>query len=522
MTFDPTAGPALPKPLRRLCLVLGDQLDATSALFDGFDPALDALLMTEAAEEATYIAQHKKRLVLFFSAMRHFAEAQREAGRAVLYHRLDESDAPETLAEALARAVTDHQPERIEIVQPGDHRVLTALKGQAHTLGHRLDVLDDRHFLTQPADFQALAEGRKRFILEDFYRAQRKRTGWLMEGEAPVGGAWNFDKENRKPFGKEGPGLVPQRQSFPPDAITDEVIAMVGARFGNAPGSLDGFDEPVTADAATRALADFIDHRLPAYGDYQDAIATGHVTLYHARISAVMNLKLLHPRSACEAALDAFAEGRAPLNAVEGFVRQILGWREFVRGVYWTLMPEYAARNSLEAEAEVPGFFWTAETEMACLRDALGGLVATGYAHHIQRLMVMGLFLLLYRAHPYKVHEWHMSMYLDAIDWVSLPNVLGMSQHGDGGVVGTKPYTASGAYIDRMSDCCRGCRFDPKQASGEKACPFTALYWDFLAEHRERLRGNQRMAMQLRNLVRKEDELPAIRKVADGIRQSLG
>ena len=511
---------SIPTKLRRLCIVCGDQLDTASSLFDGFDPARDALLMTEAMEEAAYVPQHKKRLVLFFAAMRHFAAEQAALGRPVLYHSLDDNDPPQSLPEAMTRAVAQHAPEEVRVVLPGDHRVLTALQAAAERCGAPLTVLEDRHFLTQPADFAALREGRKRFILEDFYRAQRKRTGWLMDDAgAPVGGAWNFDKDNRKSFGAKGPGLIPPRASFPPDEVTQAVIRMVAVRFPDAPGKLDGFDEPVTAADAETALADFIAHRLPQFGDYQDAIALGHVTLYHSRLSAAMNLKLLSPQRACEAALTAWEEGRAPLNAVEGFIRQILGWREFTRGVYWTLMPEYAARNHLGADLDVPAFFWTGETEMACLADGLGGLVETGYAHHIQRLMVMGLFLMLYGANPYKTHEWHLSMYLDAIDWVSLPNMLGMSQHADGGVVGTKPYTASGAYIDRMSDACRQCRFNPKQAVGGDACPFTTLYWDFLARHQGKFRKNQRMAMQMRNLDRKDaDELREVRRQAEQIR----
>ena len=514
--------PALPPKLRRLCLVCGDQLDAASAVFEGFDPARDGLLMTEAAEEAAYVPQHKKRLVLFFSAMRHFAAAQAALGRPVIYHRLDEDGAPQSLPEALTRAVAQYAPEEVRVALPGDHRVLTALQDAAGRVGACFTVLEDRHFLTQPADFAALREGRKRFILEDFYRAQRKRTGWLMDDAgAPVGGAWNFDKDNRKSFGANGPGLTPPRASFPPDEITQAVIRMVANRFSDAPGKLDGFDEPVTAEDAEAALADFINHRLIHFGDFQDAMAAGHLTLYHSRLSAVMNLKLLSPQRACEAALTAWEDGRAPLNAVEGFIRQILGWREFVRGVYWTLMPEYAARNYLEADLELPAFFWTGETGMACLADGLGGLVETGYAHHIQRLMVMGLFLMLYGADPYKTHHWHMAMYLDAIDWVSLPNMLGMSQHADGGVVGTKPYTASGAYIDRMSDYCGRCRYNPKQSTGEQACPFTTLYWDFLARHQDRFRKNQRMAMQLRNLGRKDaSDVADIRRKADEIRRT--
>lgn len=505
-------------PIRRLVIVLGDQLDAEAAALDGFDPARDALLITEAVDEATYLRQHKKKLVLFFAAMRRFAEAQRGLGRTVIYRRLDDEGAPETLAESLRRAVAESEPEEIVVTHPGDFRVLEALRAAAPSLR----VAEDRHFLSTPQDWATLRSGRKRFILEDFYREMRRRTGWLMAGDGPVGGAWNFDKENRKSFGPDGPGLIPDRPAPPDDPVVREVSRMVETRFPNAPGSTAGFAEPVDRAEALRHLDDFIVHRLPGFGDHQDAIAVGRSTLWHSRLSTALNLKLLSPREVCEAALAAYAEGRAPLNAVEGFVRQILGWREFSRGVYWTLMPQYAERNALEARAPIPGFFWTGETDMACLADALGHLVREGYAHHIQRLMVMGLFLMLWGADPRRAHDWHMEMYLDAIDWVSLPNMLGMSQHADGGVMGTKPYAASGAYIDRMSDCCRGCRYDPKQATGPKACPFTTLYWDFLARHETRFRSNIRMKMQLVNLGRKSpDDRLAVARHAEALRERL-
>jgi len=505
--------------LRRLVVICGDQLDADSAALDGFDPARDAILMTEAQEEAAYLRQHKKKLVLFFAAMRHFAGAQRAEGRTVLYRRLDDDGAPQTLADSLRAAIAEHKPQEVVLARPGDWRVLQALTGAAPDLR----LVEERHFLTSPDDWAALKGDRKRFIMEDFYRAMRRRTGWLMdEAGAPLGGAWNFDKDNRKSFGRDGPGLVPRRPHDAPDAVTLEVMRMVEARFPDAPGSTQGFAEPVTRRAALAHLRAFIDDRLPQFGDHQDAIAMGQATLWHARLSASLNLKLLNPREVCEAALAAYAQGRAPLNAVEGFVRQILGWREFTRGVYWTLMPDYADRNTLEAEAEIPAFFWTAETDMACLRDALGQLLREGYAHHIQRLMVLGLFLMLWGANPRRTHDWHMEMYLDAIDWVSLPNMLGMSQHADGGVMGTKPYCASGAYIDRMSDCCASCRYDPKLSTGPKACPFTTLYWDFLSRHRARFQPNMRMKMQLANLSRKpEEEVAAIARAADGLRGRL-
>ena len=504
--------------LRRLVVVCGDQLDHQSAVFDDFDPERDAILMTEASEEACYIRQHKKKLVLFFAAMRHFADEQRRQGRTVIYRRLDDEGAPQTLADSLRTAIDTHAPQRVVMVRPGDWRVRAALQDTAE-----IEEVEDRHFLSSPQDWLDLRSKRKRFILEDFYRAMRRRTGWLMQGDEPVGGAWNFDKDNRKRFGRDGPGLTPSRPHSAPDAQTQTVIRMVDAHFHDAYGSTQGFAEPVTRRAALAHLRAFIDDRLPHFGDYQDAMAAGHITLWHSRLSAAMNLKLISPAEVCTAAIDAYHEGHAPLNAVEGFVRQILGWREFARGLYWSLMPGYAARNALDAQADIPGLFWTGDTDMACLRDGMAGLLREGYAHHIQRLMVMGLFLMLWGARPRDAHDWHMALYLDAIDWVSLPNMLGMSQHGDGAVMGTKPYCASGAYIDRMSDYCQGCRYDPRQATGEKACPFTTLYWDFLRRHRQRFQGNMRMKMQLSNLNRKDDaEIKAITQAADTLRTRLG
>jgi deoxyribodipyrimidine photolyase-related protein len=450
--------------------------------------------------------------------MRHFADEQREAGRTVIYRRLDEDGAPRTLADSLRAAMDDHAPERVVMVRPGDWRVRDALRAAVE-----IEEVEDRHFLTAPQDWRDIRGNRKRFILEDFYREMRRRTGWLMDdaGE-PVGGAWNFDKDNRKSFGREGPGLTPRRPESQPDDVTQEVIRLVERRFPEAPGTAQGFDEPVTRRSALAHLRAFVQDRLPQFGDWQDAMAEGRRTLWHSRLSTSLNLKLLNPHEVCEAAIEAYHAGHAPLNAVEGFVRQILGWREFTRGVYWTLMPDYAERNALGAEHGLPSLFWTGETDMACLRDGMQGLLREGYAHHIQRLMVMGLFLMLWGARPKAAQDWHMGLYLDSIDWVSLPNMLGMSQHADGAVMGTKPYCASGAYIDRMSDHCRGCRYDPKQATGDKACPFTTLYWDFLRRHRERFQSNMRMKMQLSNLKRKDpSELGGIARAADALRARL-
>ena len=506
---------ATPERLRRLVVVCGDQLDIDSTAFDGFDPERDAVLMTEAHEEATYVWQHKRRLVFFFAAMRAFRDALEARRIPVIYKALDDVNPACTLAAGLKAAVEEFSPHEIILARPGDYRVLTDLEAAAREVQTPLRLIEEAHFLIGLRAFNALREGRKRFILEDFYRHMRRQTGYLMADGKPIGGAWNFDKDNRQTFGKDGPGLLPRRKTFPPTDRTQAVIDMVAERFPDAPGSLDNFDEPVTRQDALLALEDFIRNRLPEFGRYQDAMWEGDSTLYHARISTVMNVKLLNPREVCDAAIEAFEQECAPLNAVEGFVRQIIGWREFTRGIYWAEMPGYAEMNALAANNDVPDFFWTGETDMACLRDVLGKLLRTGYAHHIERLMLMGLYLQLHGTNPYQAHIWHMALYLDAVDWVSLPNMLGMSQHGDDGIVGTKPYCASGAYIGRMGHYCSGCRYDPKESFGENACPFTTLYWDFLARHRSKFATNRRMAFQMKNLSCKDsDTLRIIRKRA--------
>jgi deoxyribodipyrimidine photolyase-related protein len=350
----------------------------------------------------------------------------------------------------------------------------------------------------------------------------RRKTGVLVEDGRPLGGKWNYDVENRESFGTTGPGGLPLPPSFSPDALTREVIRLVARRFDSHPGGLDAFDWPVTREQAQQSLDDFVTSRLPSFGRCQDAMWTDEPFLYHSLLSSAMNLKLLHPREAIDSAVDAFRSGKAPLSAVEGFVRQILGWREYVRGIYWRYMPEYADRNHLSADLPLPRFYWTGDTDMNCLRDVIRQTLRYGYAHHIQRLMITGLFALLLGVEPRAVHEWYLAVYVDAVEWVELPNTLGMSQFADGGIMASKPYVASGKYIQRMSNYCVGCRYEPGKSCGEAACPFTTLYWDFLQRHRNTLERNQRMIMQLRNLKRKSaNELREIRKQAAAVRSQL-
>lgn len=490
------------EPLRHLVLVLGDQLDHDSTAFDGFDPAQDRVWMAEVAEESTHVWSSKQRIAIFLSAMRHFAAELRERGLPLSHTRLDDAGNTGTLAGELQRAIADLRPQDLILTAPGDWRLLQALRSVAAQAGLPLEVRDDTHFFSTVRDFAAHAKGRKQLRLEYWYRELRQKHGVLMDGKQPAGGQWNFDADNRENFGKAGPQNVPAPFRVPPDAITCDVMALVNTRFADHPGSLDSFAWPVTRADALRALHDFIENRLPLFGQFEDAMWSGEVWLWHSQLSAALNLKLLNPREVVAAAEAAYRSGHAPLAAVEGFIRQILGWREYVRGIYWTQMPSYLERNALDAQAPLPAWYWTGETDMACLREAITQTLAHGYAHHIQRLMVTGLYALLLGVRPQAVHEWYLSVYVDAVEWVELPNTLGMSQYGDGGLLGSKPYVATGKYIQRMSNHCSGCRYDPAQSTGPKACPFTTLYWDFLMRHETMLRQNPRMAMQMKNLDR--------------------
>ncbi len=502
--------------VRNLLVVLGDQLDRESALFTDADPARDQIWMAEVREESTHVWSHKARIAVFLSAMRHFRNELRASGWTVIYSEIDEN--PSTLDGALAQSLAQLQPEQVLMVEPGDYRVAAALKAVCPSL----HTIADTHFLSSLADFEVHAKGRKQLRLEYFYRELRRRFNILMDGDKPLGGAWNYDSENRSAFGKNGPGSVKPPIPFQPDAVTLDVLEQVQTLFAKHPGSLARFDWPVTPAEAEQVLSDFLDNRLWAFGQFQDAMWTGEPYLYHSRLSMALNLKLIHPRRVIAAAEECYRSGRASLAAVEGFIRQILGWREYVRGLYWMNMPGYAEMNALSAHEQLPAFYWTGETNMQCLRATIGQTLEYGYAHHIQRLMVTGLFALLLGVEPKQVHQWYLAVYVDAVEWVELPNTIGMSQFADGGIMGSKPYVATGKYIQRMSNYCTGCQYDPAESTGETACPFTTLYWDFLMRHEVRLRTNQRMVMQVRNVDRLSvDKKFAIQEQAAELRKSL-
>lgn len=505
-------------------LILGDQLDPRSTALDGFDPAQDLIWMVEVVSESNYVWSTKSRIAVFLAAMRHFRREREQEGQRVRYVTLDDPRNTQSFEGELRRAVTELRPERLVVAEPGEWRVWRLLEATADELRLPLDVRVDRHFFCSLERFREHAAGRKQLRMEFFYREMRREHGVLLDDEGePEGGAWNFDPENRGSFGREGPGQLPEPRQLPKDEETSGVLSLVNERFADRPGDLSRFNWPVTPAQARAALQDFVVHRLPHFGKYQDAMWTREPWLYHARLSSSLNLKLLDPREVVAAAEKAYRQGKAELPAVEGFIRQILGWREYVRGVYWLLMPQYREKNALGAQEPLPSFYWDGKAEMTCLREALHQTLELGYAHHIQRLMVTGLYSLLLGVDPKQIHEWYLAVYVDAVEWVELPNTLGMSQYADGGIMGSKPYAATGKYIQRMSNYCAHCRFDPAKAVGDDACPFTTLYWDFLLRHQKRLASNTRMSLQLKNVAKLDPgQIRAIQARAQDIRKNGG
>jgi deoxyribodipyrimidine photolyase-related protein len=486
--------------------VLGDQLSHDLASLRDIDRADAVVLMMEVAEETTYVRHHQRKIALILSAMRHFAEALRSAGWTVDYVRLDDPANTGSFNGEVKRAVARHGAGAIRIVEPGEWRVKTMIDGWARAFGVPVAILPDDRFICSILEFQTWAQARNDLMMEFFYRDMRRKTGLLMTADGkPEGGVWNMDKDNRAPPRR---GIeYPEPMRFEPDETTSEVLAMVASKFAEHFGRLENFALPVTADQAQQALAHFICTALAGFGTYQDAMVTGEDWLFHSWLSPAINLGLLSPIEVATAAAEAYAAGHVPLNAAEGFIRQIIGWREYVRGYYWLEMPEVAEANALEATRPLPEFYWTGDTDMHCMAEAVRNTRDHGYAHHIQRLMVLGNFAMLAGVRPQDVADWFLVVYVDAYEWVELPNVIGMSQHADAGRLATKPYAGGGAYINRMSDHCGHCRYDVKQKTGPGACPFNALYWDFLARHERRFRRNRRMIQIYANWDRMKPEV---------------
>lgn len=492
-----------PNQTPRLRLIMADQLshDLASLADAGVG---DVVLMVEVEAEVSHVRHHKRKIAFLFSAMRHFAEELRNKGHMVDYITLDDPDNTGSFSGEVERAIARHNISRIALTSPSEYRVLEMVRQWDTDFGVDVEIHADDRFLTPAGLFEEWAAGRKQLRMDLFYRIMRRHHDVLMENGEPVGGKWNYDADNRQP-----PDLtqtIPAPKVFAPDATTKAVIDLVSEKCKSHFGSLDEFGFAVTREQALSVLDDFMANRLPLFGTFQDAMIADEPWMYHSHIGFYLNCGLLSPAEAIAAAEQAYHNGDAPLNAAEGFIRQILGWREFVRGIYWLKMPGYADNNFLQAHRALPAFFWSGDTNMRCLSQTVAQTERYAYAHHIQRLMVVGNFALLTGLSPAAVNEWFHVVYADAFEWVELPNVSGMVLFADGGYLASKPYAAGGAYINRMSNYCKDCHYKVTSKTGETACPFNYLYWDFLNRNRSLLANNARLGMMYRSLDRMDSD----------------
>ena len=497
-----------------LRLILGDQLNHQLASLRDINIETDIVLMAEVGAEVTYVKHHKRKIAFLFAAMRHFAEALRGDGVFVIYRRLDDPENGGSLESEVKRAIAAHKVSKLVVTMPGEYRLMEIMKRWQSSLGIAVELREDDRFLCDLDRFASWADGRRQLRMDFFYRDMRRDHNILMDGGEPIGGKWNFDSDNRE--SPKAGMVIPPPLQFAPDDITAEVLGLVATRCADHFGDLDDFGFAVTRQQALAVLNHFIEQRLPDFGRYQDAMLLDEPWVYHSHIGFYLNAGLLLPAEAIAAAETAYHNGHAPLNSTEGFIRQILGWREFVRGIYWLKMPDYADLNFFEADRDLPEFFWTGATKMLCMAQAVDATRKYAYAHHIQRLMVLGNFALLAGLAPAQVNAWFLIVYADAYEWVELPNVSGMVLFADGGYLASKPYAAGGAYINRMSNYCRDCHYKVSQKNGAAACPFNYLYWDFLIRNRAKLKDNARLGMMYRSLDRMDEtKIAAIRHDAD-------
>ena len=487
-----------------LRLILGDQLSKSISSLKDCDKENDIVFMCEVSSETDYVKHHKKKIAFLFSAMRHFAQELLDDGYPIRYTRLDDPDNQKSFSGEVKRLISCFKFDKIIVTEAGEHRVNEEIKTWPKLFNIEVEIRQDDRFLASTEEFAQWAEGRKELRMELFYREMRKKHQILLDNGKPIGGKWNYDIENRKV--PKDRLFIPKPYINKPDQITKDVIKLVEERFSDHFGDLEPFYFAVTRNQVLQVLEKFIKERLESFGDYQDAMLEGEEWLYHSHISFYLNCGLLLPLECIQAAEKAYKEGKAPLNSVEGFIRQILGWREFVRGLYWLKMPEYAELNFFEAKRKLPEFYWTANTKMNCLKNCVTETKRNAYAHHIQRLMVLGNFALLTAIDPKEVNEWFLIVYADAFEWVELPNVSGMVLFADGGYLASKPYASGGNYINKMSDYCKNCHYKVSQKTGEQACPFNYLYWDFLARNREKLSPNHRLGMIYRTYDKMSDE----------------
>lgn len=491
--------------MAKLIVILGDQLSpALSALREAKTD--DVILIAEVKQEASYVKHHKHKIILLFSAMRHFAEVLRQQGYTVCYYHYDQQPAMASITAAVEHTLKQ-QPHlnAIMLTECGEYRLQQEITCWQQTFELPVHILDDDRFLCSKAMFAQWADGRKQLRMEYFYREMRRYTGLLLDSkQQPVGGQWNFDKANRKSAPANLKAIAPLH--FTPDAITLEVMALVSEHFAEHPGSTDNFCYAVTGKQAREAFNHFVAEQLVKFGDYQDAMVMDEPFLFHSICSIYLNCGLLDVRWMCQKVEAAYQQDKVAINAAEGFIRQLIGWREYVRGLYWLLMPEYKERNFLNATRPLPGYYWHGDTNMRCMQQAISHTMTHAYSHHIQRLMITGNFALLSGLDVSAVTDWYLAVYADAYEWVELPNTLGMALFADDGVLASKPYAASGAYINRMSNYCQHCHYKVKESTGEKACPFNVLYWDFLARNEDKLGGNARMQLSYKNWFNKDKQ----------------
>ncbi len=476
-----------------LTIILGDQLNVNMSSLLNFNKHTDTVLMSEVKEEASYVQHHKKKITFIFSAMRHFSKELENAGFTTLYVKYDDPNNQGSLFEQVKDTCKHNSYSSINIAHPGEYRLLEEVKTWEIKLNIPVNITPDNRFIAPQQFFSDWADGRKQYRMEFFYRELRKTTGVLMEDKQPHGGKWNYDADNRKPLGKKPD--IPKRTQFQPNKETRDVLDLVESQFSEHFGDLADFGFAVTREGALAVLSDFVEQRLADFGQYQDAMLEGDPWLFHSHIGLYLNVGLLMPGEVILKAEEAYLNGDVPINSAEGFIRQILGWREYVRGFYWYFMPGLKEKNHLEATRSLPELYWSGKTKMNCMSQCVQDTKQYAYAHHIQRLMVLGNFALLTGIEPKALNEWYLSVYADAYEWVEMPNVSSMVLFADGGQLASKPYAASGSYINKMSNYCKNCDYSVKEKTGPQACPFNYLYWHFLYRHQNTFNNNPRMAM---------------------------
>ena len=507
--------------MKTLRLILGDQLNSQHSWFEKVDDNV-IYLMAEMRQETDYVKHHIQKVVAFFLAMRNFSTELTEKGHHVIYFNISDKDNPQDLEKLILQTIEKYQIKCFEYQLPDEYRLDEQLKAFCSNLTIPSKVNDSEHFYTSRYELKDFFEGKKQLLMESFYRMMRKKHDVLMIGSQPLDGKWNFDQNNRNKYKNEVP--IPFPLEFHKDV--KELVSEIENQGIETMGSIDAsnFNWPTSRSESLQLISYFCEHLLPYFGTYQDSLFTGHKFLFHSRLSFALNSKIISPKEVIDGVINYYFENQdeIELAQVEGFVRQIIGWREYVRGIYWKEMPNYSKMNALENYNKLPDFFWTGKTKMKCMKHSISQSLTEAYAHHIQRLMVIGNFSLLTQLHPDAVDEWYLGVYIDAIEWVELPNTRGMSQYADGGIVATKPYVSSGSYINKMSDYCGNCHYNVKDKLGEKACPFNSLYWNFLDEKKHHFAKNQRMSMMLALLNKmKPEELVKIKEKAQHIMDNI-